>query len=67
MKEFTVKENTAFRLRVKTWKSVNPENLNAVHFVQESLNANGEVEMSSTYEFFLTDIEIEVLAKGLLE
>jgi len=66
MKEFTVKESSGFRLRVKSWKCQNPSNLNAFEFIQESLKDN-EVIMSSTYQFFLTDEEAKVLADGLLK
>lgn len=65
MKEFTVKENEGFRLRVKAWKCLSPNDLNSLEFIQECLK-DGEVQMTSTYNFFLTDAEIEVLVKGLL-
>lgn len=65
MKEFTVKENQAFRLRVKSWKCLSPAELNAVEFIQESL-IDGDVDMSSTYQFFMTDAEIKRLCEGML-
>ena len=65
MKEFTVKDSAGFRLRVKSWKCSSPNYLNAIEFIQESKNLNGEVDLTSTYQFFMTDDEIEVLAKGL--
>ena len=64
MKEFTVKEDQAFRLRVKSWKCVSPNNLNSVEFIQECLK-DGEVDFSSTYQFFMTDGEMTTLAQGL--
>jgi hypothetical protein len=64
MKEFTVKEDTAFRLRVKSWKCLTPNTLNAVEFVQECMK-DGEVDFSSTYQFFMTDDEMRTLAQGL--
>ena len=66
MKEFTVKENQGFRLRVKSWKCVSPNNLNAIEFVQESKNQQGDIDLSSTYQFFMTDEEIKKLAEGLV-
>ena len=66
MKEFTIKENQGFRLRVKSWKCVSPSNLNAIEFVQESKNQQGEIDLSSTYQFFMTDEEIKTLAEGLV-
>lgn len=67
MKEFTITQSDAFRLRVKSWKCVNPTDLNAMEFIQESLNDKGEVSVSSTYQFFMTDAEIKTLAKELAE
>jgi hypothetical protein len=64
MKEFTVKEDAAFRLRVKSWKCLTPNTLNAVEFVQECMK-DGEVDFSSTYQFFMTDDEMKTLAQGL--
>jgi hypothetical protein len=64
MKDFIVKEDNAFRLRVKSWKCLNPSNLNAVEFIQECMK-DGEVDFASTYQFFMTDDDIKALAKGL--
>jgi hypothetical protein len=38
MKEVIIKDDQAFRLRVKSWKCVRPSELNAVEFIQESKN-----------------------------
>ena len=65
MKEFIVKEDAGFRLRVKSWKCLTPNTLNAVEFVQECKDKNGEVDFSSTYQFFMTDEEMKTLAQGL--
>ena len=65
MKEFIVKEDQAFRLRVKSWKCLTPNTLNAVEFVQECKDKNGEIDFSSTYQFFMTDEEMKTLAQGL--
>jgi len=67
MKEFTVKENEGFRLRVKSWKCLTPDTLNAIEFIQECKNKDGEVDFSSTYQFFMTDSEMKTLAQGLVE
>ncbi len=64
MKEFTVKEDQAFRLRVKSWKCLTPNNLNAVEFIQECMK-DGEVDFASTYQFFMTDEDMKTLAQGL--
>ena len=66
MKEFTIKDTAGFRLRVKSWKCVSPSELNALEFIQECKNTKGEVDMSSTYQFFMTNAEINDLCKGLM-
>jgi hypothetical protein len=65
MKEFTVKDNQGFRLRVKSWKCLNPAELNAIEFIQECKDRNGEVDMTSTYQFFMTNDELKKLADVL--
>lgn len=65
MKEFTVKEDDAFRLRVKSWKCLNPNTLNSVEFIQDCMK-DGKVDFTSTYQFFMTDEELKELAKGLM-
>lgn len=67
MKEFTVKENQGFRLRVKSWKCLSPSDLNSIEFVNESLNEKGEVTNSSTYNFFMDDSEVKILCEGMLK
>jgi hypothetical protein len=67
MKEFIVKENAAFRLRVKSWKCLSPVDLNSIEFIQECIDKDGEVDFTSTYNFFMTDDEVKTLVKGLSE
>lgn len=67
MKEFTVKENKEFRLRVKSWKCLNPAELNSIEFIQESFNNKGEVTQTSTYSFLMDDDEIRTLCQGMLK
>lgn len=65
-KEFVVKENEGFRIRVKSWNCLAPKGLKTVHFINECIR-DGEVDFTSTYEFFLTDDEIKTLTEGLLK
>jgi hypothetical protein len=65
MKDFIVKETAGFRLRVTQKRCLRPEDLYSLDFVQEVKNDDGEVVTSSTYNFFLTDSEIETLVQGL--
>ena len=63
-KEFTVKDEQAFRMTVRHWKALRPDNLNSVEFVQDCMR-DGGVDFTSTYNFLLTDDEIKTLIKGL--
>ena len=65
MKEFTVKENKAFRLRVQSKKCLSPNDLYHVQFIQVCFDKDGEVDFTSNYQFFLTDSEIKIIAKEL--
>jgi len=67
MNSFVIKETPGFKLSVKSWKCLNPNDLNALEFVQETKNSDGEVDMSSTYQFFMTDEEVVDLCNGLLD
>lgn len=63
-KEFTIKDEQAFRLRVRHWKAVSPNTLNSVEFIQECMR-DGEVDFATTYNFLMTNDELKALAKGL--
>ena len=67
LKEFTVKEDQAFRLRVKSWECLSPKGLFAVNFINECLDKDGEVDYTSTYNFFLSKEDMATLAKGLIQ
>ena len=66
VKEVLIKDKEGFRLRLRKWKCIAPADLNAREFIQESLNDKGEVSMSSTYNFFMSDNELKVLAASLV-
>jgi hypothetical protein len=67
MKEFTVKENAGFRLRVKSWKCLSPSDLNSIEFINESIDDKGEITQSSVYSFFMDDNEVRSLCEGMLK
>jgi len=66
VKKFTVKEDSAFRVRVESWEAVSPKGLMAVDVIQECLNDKGDVDSVSIYNFDMTREEIQSFAKGLL-
>jgi hypothetical protein len=66
IKNITIKESSAYRVRVESWESINPKGLFSVDIIQECLNQDGDVDSSSTYNFHMTRDEIKVLADGLM-
>ena len=64
-KEFTVKEQAGFRIRVEYWPCLRPGELYAINFVQESLDEDAIVKDTSTYNFFMTVEEINKLSDEL--
>jgi len=66
IKSFTVKEDAAYRVRVESWESIAPKGLVAVNIIQECLNKDGDIDLSSTYSYNMTRDEISNLCKALL-
>jgi hypothetical protein len=63
--EVVIKEDKGFRLRLEKWESISPRGTFAVDLIQESLDEDGLVQNSSTYNFNMTKEELERLAQGL--
>jgi ABC-type antimicrobial peptide transport system ATPase subunit len=57
----TIKESPAYRLKLRRWRAISPTDLNALEFVQECLDKDGEVDFTSTYQYNLTDDELKQL------
>ena len=66
IKKFTVKESSAFRVRVESWEGISPKGLFAIDVIQESFNEKGEISSTSTYNFHMTRDEIKTLCEGLM-
>ena len=66
VKQFTVKENDGFRVRVESWEVISPKGLYAIDVIQEYLDEKGNVADSSTYNFHMTKDEIKTLCEGLM-
>lgn len=64
-KEMTIKESEGFRLRLEKWESITPNGLFAIDLIQESLDHEGKVLHTSTYNFNMTKEELQTLAHGL--
>jgi hypothetical protein len=65
MKEFLVKDQPGFRVRVTIKDVLMPSDLKNIEFHQECKNADGTVTDTSVYQFFMTEEEIKTLAQGL--
>lgn len=63
--ESIIKESEGFRLRMEKWEALSPKGLFAVDLIQESLDEDGEVIYSSTYNFNMTREELQQLAYAL--
>jgi hypothetical protein len=64
-KSTIIKESEGFRLRLEKWESINPKGLYAIDLIQESLDNDGKVLYTSTYNFNMTKDELQSLAHGL--
>jgi hypothetical protein len=63
--ETIIKELPSFRLKIKKNPCLRPEGLNILEFVQENLDDKGEIDYISTYQFFMSDKEIQNLCENL--
>jgi len=63
--EVVIKESEGFRLRLEKWEAISPRGVFAVDLIQESLDEDGLVLHTSTYNFNMTKEELERLAQGL--
>ena len=66
MKEFIIRERSDFRLIGKKTACLKPEGLHSIELTNECLNDRGEVTDRSTYNFFLTQEEIQTLTDKLI-
>jgi len=64
-KEITIKENPGFRIRLEKHEVISPKGLFSLDIIQESLDENGKVRDSQTYNFFMDKEELQSLANGL--
>ena len=63
-KEVIIKDEGAFRLKLRYWKCINPTTLNSIEVIQECMR-DGEVDFASTYNFLMTNDELKTFIKGL--
>lgn len=64
--EVIIKESEGFRLRLEKWEAISPKGLFAIDLIQESLDDQGRVRYTSTYNFNMTKDELQTLANCLV-
>ena len=64
-KEVVIKSHPGFRLVLKKHQVLMPKELFSIDMVQESLDEDGNIRDTNTYNFFMTQEEINTLCKGL--
>ena len=64
-KEMVIIESETFRLRMEKFECLSPKGTFNIDLINESLDKNGVVKDSSTYNFFMTKSELNSLAYAL--
>jgi GH35 family endo-1,4-beta-xylanase len=64
-KEAVIKENEGFRVRIEKHEVVSPKGLFCIDLINETLDEKGIVKDSSTYNYFMTQDELQRLAFAL--
>ena len=64
-KEMVIIETETFRLRMEKFECLSPKGTFNIDLINESLDKNGVVKDSSTYNFFMTKSELNSLAYAL--
>lgn len=65
MKEFLIRDESAFKLRGTMRQCMSPQDLWCVEFTGEQYNDEGELTNTSTYQFFLNNEHIAKMVQGL--
>lgn len=63
--ESTIKENKGFRVRMVKHEVSSPKGLFSIDLINETLDLNGVVKDSSSYNYFMTKEELQRLAYAL--
>ena len=65
MKEFTIRDDAAFKLRGTMRPCIKPDDLWCIEFTGEQYNDKGEMTNTSTYQFFLNNEHINRMVEGI--
>ena len=63
--ESTIKESEGFRVRLEKWEVLSPKGLFSINLINETLDEDGSVVDTSTYNYFLTKEELQQLTYTL--
>jgi len=66
MREFVIKEDEEYKLKMRSSKCAVPDEYNTLEFIRETKTHNGELGEESNYKFFLTDSEMNALTQHFL-
>ena len=66
-KQFIIKENEGFRVRMVKHEVLSPKGLFSIELVNETLDRDGSVKDTSSYNYFMTSNELENLAHALTQ
>lgn len=64
-KEAVIKESEGFRVRMEKHEVLSPKGLFSIDLINETLDQNGKLVDTSTYNYFMTKEELERLAYAL--
>ena len=67
MKEFIIKDEPGFQLRIKKWECSYPKGMYAINFIQSVKDKDGNIDSESVYEFFMDYKEMTKVAGALIE
>lgn len=66
-KQFIIKESEGFRIRMVKHEVLSPKGLFSIELVNETLDLNGSVKDTSSYNYVMTSNELENLARALIQ
>lgn len=66
-KQFIIKESKGFRIRMVKHEVLSPKGLFSIDLINETLDLNGVVKDTSSYNYFMTSDELENLAHALTQ
>ena len=64
-KEAVIKESEGFRVRLEKHEVLSPKGLFSIDLINESFDKNGKLVDASTYNYFMTQEELQKLAFAL--